>query len=55
MKCQICKRRKAVWRLGNDGFSAMRSGTKVCDNWGCRSQATGGYPITLHRIEKKGK
>jgi hypothetical protein len=52
VKCQSCKRRKAVWRVGNDGFNAKR-GAKVCDSWSCRAWGTGGYPVTLHPIEKR--
>lgn len=48
-KCQECKSRTAVWRVGSDGFSA-KAGRKVCDAYACRSAATGGYPVTLHRI-----
>jgi len=48
MKCQVCKSRKAVWRVGSDGFGA-KTGAKVCDNWSCRQEVTGGYPVTLHR------
>jgi hypothetical protein len=55
-KCQSpnCKGRtgwghKAVWLVGTDGFSA-KSGAKVCDNYACRSWATGGYPVTLRRL-----
>ena len=48
-KCQECKSRTAVWRVGTDGFSA-KAGRKVCDSYGCRSTATGGYPVTLHRL-----
>jgi hypothetical protein len=52
MKCQCCKRRKAVWIVGSDGFSS-RPGKKVCDDWSCRSWGSGGYPVTFRRIEKK--
>lgn len=48
-KCQACKRKTAVWRTGNDGFSAQ-TGMKVCDNYACRSEASGGYPVTFHRL-----
>lgn len=41
---------RAVWRVGSDGFSAQ-TGKLVCDNYACRSWGTGGYPVTLHRIE----
>jgi hypothetical protein len=51
MKCQCCKSRKAVWRVGSDGFGA-RKGAKVCDNYGCRTWATGGYPVTLWPVVK---
>ena len=53
MKCQECKSRKAVWVVGSDGFSA-KAGRRVCDNFACRSAATGGYPVTLRRILKGG-
>ena len=49
MKCQHCKRRKAVWRIGSDGFGAKR-GARVCDNYSCRSWGSGGYPVTMHRV-----
>lgn len=48
-KCQCCGRRKAVWRTGSDGFGA-KSGTKVCDNYTCRTWASGGYPVTFHAV-----
>lgn len=48
-KCQECKTRVAVWRVGSDGFSA-KAGRKVCDAYGCRASATGGYPVTLHAV-----
>jgi hypothetical protein len=55
-KCQSpqCKGRTgwghmAVYRVGNDGFSS-KPGALVCDNYACRSWATGGYPVTLHAI-----
>jgi hypothetical protein len=56
-KCQspYCKGRTgwgnlAVWRIGNDGFSAQPAGTLVCDNYACRSWGTGGYPVTLRAV-----
>ena len=52
MKCQECRRREAVWRVGSDGFNA-KSGALICDTFACRNEATGGYPVTLHRIKEK--
>jgi hypothetical protein len=52
MKCQYCRRHKAIWRVGNDGFSA-RPGARVCDNFGCRSWGSGGYAVSLWPIKKK--
>lgn len=52
MKCQCCKRRKAVWRTGSDGFGAKK-GMLVCDAYACRSTASGGYPVTFHAIKKE--
>lgn len=52
MKCQVCRRRKAIWRVGSDGFGA-EAGAKVCDAFVCRVSKTGGYPVTLHRIKEK--
>lgn len=49
-KCQACKRRRAVWRVGLDGFSA-KAGALVCDNYGCRTWADGGYPVTFNPIK----
>lgn len=51
MKCQHCRRRKAIWRTGSDGFGSKK-GSKVCDSWACRSWASNGYPVTFHRLEK---
>lgn len=53
MRCQSCKRHTAVWRTGSDGFNA-KAGSKVCDNWSCMQWASGGYPVTFFRIDKKG-
>lgn len=57
-KCQSpqCRGRygwgnRAVYRVGNDGFSSQKPGTLVCDNYACRSWATGGYPVTLHSVD----
>ena len=47
MKCKSCKYNKAVWRTGSDGFAA-KTGTQVCDNYSCRTWASGGYPVTFH-------
>lgn len=49
MKCQCCKRRKAVYRVGSDGFGA-RAGARVCDDYSCRTWASGGYPVTFHWV-----
>lgn len=49
VRCQSCKRRNAVYRTGSDGFSS-RPGSKVCDNWVCRTWASGGYPVTFHAL-----
>jgi hypothetical protein len=54
MKCQCCKSRKAIWRVGSDGFNARRD-ARVCDNYACRTWGTGGYPVTLHRLGAKPK
>jgi hypothetical protein len=51
MKCQPCKTRNAVWVTGSDGFSS-KSGSKVCDDFVCRSWASGGYPVTFRRVTK---
>jgi hypothetical protein len=51
VKCQACKRYKAVWRVGSDGFNA-RSGAYVCDNYVCRLWADGGYPVTFKPIKE---
>lgn len=53
MRCQRCKRHAAVWRTGSDGFAA-RTGAKVCGGWSCMQWASGGYPVSFFRIEKKG-
>ncbi|MGV0984953.1 MAG: hypothetical protein ACOYB2_10390 [Limnohabitans sp.] len=42
--------RPAVWTIGSDGFGAKR-GKKVCDDWTCRSWGSGGYPVSMRRIE----
>lgn len=54
MKCQSCKRARAVWRVGSDGFNAKRD-ARVCDNYPCRSWGSGGYPVTFHRLVPKPK
>jgi hypothetical protein len=51
-KCQCCKRAKAIYRVGNDGFGA-RTGALVCDNYACRTWASYGYPVTFHAIKKE--
>jgi hypothetical protein len=51
MRCQSCKRRKAVYRVGSDGFNS-RSGAYVCDNYVCRLWADGGYPVTFKLIKE---
>ena len=50
-KCQACKKRKAVWVVGSDGFGA-KSGAHVCDSYSCRLWADGGYPVTFKSLEK---
>lgn len=54
MKCESCKRRKAVYRTGSDGFGAKK-GAKVCDTYACRSWASGGYPVTFHQFPAPSK
>jgi hypothetical protein len=49
-KCQHCKRRKAVWRTGSDGFAA-KAGKKVCNEWVCRDWASGGWPVSFYALE----
>ncbi|UGL61870.1 hypothetical protein SEA_FRANKLIN22_57 [Microbacterium phage Franklin22] len=49
MKCQACKRRKAVWRIRN-AFQSAANGKKVCDAAGCFSHFTLGYPAEGVRI-----
>lgn len=48
-KSAFAPRNVAVYRVGSDGFGA-KSGKLVCDDYSCRSWASGGYPVTFHAI-----
>lgn len=50
MKCSVCKRRKATWRIRN-AFHSAANGRKVCDSNVCFGTATGGYPAEGVRLD----